>query len=136
MTRLQKLPQLTSHTERGPTVAFDGQRLTVRYDCRVEEGTPAWTDLVFFEVLTFGYRSMAACFEQDVIGPDYLVEGDPSEERGEAVDRWRTTVGWQEYEKGRQEGTPFKSYLIFFDDAGAIEVIARSLEIIHPSSEG
>lgn len=114
-------------------VAFDGRRLRVRYDFPSEEGVVEWTELAFDDVLTFGYRNMAACAEQDVIGSDYVVEEDASEEVSEAVVRWTAFVGWQDYEARRQGVDPFKSYRVFFDDAGAIEVIARSLEIVHPA---
>lgn len=133
LTRLLQLPQPTSHTERGPVVELDGGRLTVHYDCVTEDGVAEWTELVFEEVLTFGYRNMAACTDQDVLGADYVVEDDASTELDAAVNRWTTFVGWQGHEKGRQRADPFKHFRVFFDDAGAIDVIARSLEIVHPA---
>jgi hypothetical protein len=113
-------------------VVIDGTRASVRYDC-VDEGRVIWTELVFHDLLSLRFRDIAACEATDVLGHDYIVEERSSSELGELVKRWEVFVGWQEYERRRVSTDPFKSYHIFFDDAAALEVVARSLEVVHPA---
>jgi len=89
---------------------------------------------MFRDVLTVTYRDMAALEEDDVQGSDYILEEASTEQLDELVKRWRSFVGWQEYERTKDAEAPFKSYRMFLDDAAGIEVVARSVEIRHPVS--
>lgn len=101
----------------GPLLTLAANRLSVRYDYDEDDGAVVWAELCFDDVLGVTYKDSAAYGEDDVLGSDYVVEEHSGTELNELVNRWLTSVGWQEFERKKE---PFKSYRVFFDDAASL----------------
>lgn len=115
----------------GPLLTLAANRLSVRYDYDEDDGAVVWAELCFDDVLGVTYKDSAAYGEDDVLGSDYVVEEHSGTELNELVNRWLTSVGWQEFERKKE---PFKSYRVFFDDAASLFVVARQISVGEPAA--
>lgn len=123
------LPRPTSATVKGPTVQFEPPTLMVAYDYERDDGVIAWTRLVFNDVLAYAYRQIACCEAEHIIGSKAIQRFRASTWLAGLLTVWQEAVGWQQWQQQQGGAQRFQHFRVFFDDAGCVEVIARSCKI-------
>jgi hypothetical protein len=95
-----------------------------------------WAEVVFEGVLALRYQDFSVCGEDDVQGHDYMVEEQEHAELQAIRETRKTFLGPDAFEQQKDIQSPVKLYRLFFDDAAAIKVIARSAEVqLSPSGD-
>lgn len=120
------LPYPTSRTIVGPELHLQSSLLEVRYDCEQDDGAVEWVQVSFHDTLAFEYRQVALCKAEDLDAYNKIVKYLESDWLDEMKDRWRNFLGSQASES---QGQRYAHWRIYFDDAGCIDVIAKSFQI-------
>jgi len=123
------LPRPTSATVKGPKLHFASPTLLVAYDYEGDDGVIAWTRLVFNGVLAYEYHQMACCEAEHIIGYQHIQRFRASKWLARILKVWQEAVGWQQWQQQQGGEQRFQHFRVFFDDAGCVDVIARSCEI-------
>jgi hypothetical protein len=123
------LPRPTSATVQGPKLHFASPTLLVAYDYEGEDGVIAWTRLVFHDVLAYAYHQMACCEAEHISGYQHIQRFRASKWLARILKVWQEAVGWQPWQQQQGGAQRFQHFRVFFDDAGCVDVIARSCEI-------
>lgn len=114
----------TNTTQNGPHFRTEKSTVVVEYDAQLDDGSTHWGTVVFSDVLQFEFRSTPACAVDDVVGATEVRVLTASHLLGVMLDRWRETIGWQEWEQQKGGAARYKHFKMYFDDAGCIDVIA------------
>ena len=125
--RIIKLSLPTSHVLHGPTVSLEGRQLVVRYDSDLGAGGE-WAEIRFEDVVRLCYRDFSICGDDDIMGHDYFVEETDSTELRALREKRSAFLGPNQFEQEKDAKAPMKLYRLYFDDAAAIDVVARSFE--------
>ena len=119
----------TNRTRMGPRLHLQGSVLTVDYDYEEDDGTTVWGSVVFEEVLSCQYCEHPCCKADHVLEPTVVRRLGESTWLSETVSRWETSVGWQEWHVAQGGRSRFSHHTMYFDDAGAVDVIARAANV-------
>ncbi|MEO8030707.1 MAG: hypothetical protein ABI765_07655 [Gemmatimonadota bacterium] len=88
-----------------------------------------WAEVHFNDVIRFCYRDFSLCDSGDILGNDYFIEETDSPELRAIRDKRSVFLGPNRFEQEKDAHTPMNLYRLYFDDAAAIDVVARSFEI-------
>jgi hypothetical protein len=114
----------TNRTVAGPYYRGDSRVLIVEYDCEQDDGSIRWGAVHFSDVLEFRFQQAACCVADDVLDSNELQVVGESPLLRAVVERWKDSIGWQEWQQKQGGSGRFKHYKLYFDDAGCIDVIA------------
>lgn len=120
------LPWPTSQTITGPKLCLDSLKLIVDYDFEDDDGSAKWTQITFRDVLSFEYRQVACCCAEDLDAYNQIVRYLDSDWLKAMMHRWRRFLG--DHASESQEMS-YAHWRMYFDDAGCVDIIARSFEI-------
>ena len=124
-----RLPRPTSATVKGPKLQFGHSTLIVVYDYERDDGVIEWTRLVFNDVLAYAYRQIACCEAEHMSGSKAIQRFRASKWLAGMLKVWQAAVGWQQWQQQQGGAQSFRHFRVFFDDAGCVDVIARSCNI-------
>ena len=85
-----------------------------------------WTRVVFRDVLAFEYRQDACCQAEDLDAYNRVVKYLDSDWLEEMRNRRAGVLGHQ---ANQEPAASYAHWRIYFDDAGCIDVMARSFEV-------
>jgi hypothetical protein len=119
----------TSRVAEGPRLMVRGPALVLEYDVEDDDGRVAWHSVEFAEVLDFEFRSAAVCSKDNVVKSTLVRRRDQSERLEAAISKWELSVGWQAWNQERGGRSRFAEYSLFFDDVGALVVVASSCKV-------
>ncbi len=119
----------TNRVAEGPRLMIRGPALVLEYDVEEDDGNVAWHSLEFEEVLDFEFRSAAVCSEDDIVKSTLMRRRAQSERLEAVLSKWELSVGWQAWNQERGGRSRFAEYTLFFDDVGALVVVASSYKV-------
>ena len=123
------LPLPTNHTQVGPCITHKGNTLTIKYDYENDQGIILWGEVVFEELLYFMFCDISCCHPSDIVSSNHIRKQEKTELLMSVLSRWSETVGWQEWQQKQGGQDRFRHFTIFFDDVGAINVIASKCSV-------
>jgi len=112
----------------GPTISLSEGHLVVRYDAERGDHTE-WAEIVFHDVIKVCYRDSSVCDEDDITGPDYMIEENDTPALQALLERRRTFLGLNHFDTEKDAREPLRLYHVYFDDAAALYILARSFEL-------
>lgn len=131
MKREIDLPFSKNWTVEGPQVQISPGHIVIRYDYVPQEGKSHWVTIKFNRVIAYRYMDETCCTTSTEIITDGLVELDLDDslwlrQLKERRDQFfvRGSVMHERY--GQFD---FHHYLLWFDEEGCYEIVARSYEI-------
>src|SRR5215831_10375384 len=74
-------------------------------------------------------HQMACCEAEHIIGYQTLQRFRESKWLASILKVWQEAVGWQQWQQQQGGEKRFQHFRVFFDDAGCVDVIARSCDI-------
>lgn len=119
----------TNRTIVGPTFSLNDGMLVVDYDCERDDGTIANGRIQFEDVLSCQFWDGSCSPADVVIGASECRVLENSGLLEEVVNRWVETVGWCEWQERRIGRNAFRHFTVYFDNAGALEVVAAKCRI-------
>lgn len=120
----------TNRTIDGPRFRHEQNQLVVEYDFQYDDGSVKWSELIFRDVLAVDYRQFACCADESVVDSNEVHSKAESTWLSEVLARWNETVGWLDWQKRQGGASRFRHFSVFFDDAGCINTIATSCEVV------
>jgi hypothetical protein len=122
-----KLTSPTNSTEQGPSIIYEKDNLTVRYDCN--DSAKKWAEVSFAEVLAYQFLQISCCQAEHIIDSKSITVFDDSIFLIQTLKVWEETVGWQDWQKEKGGALRFKHYRFYFDDEGCLDVIAARCKV-------
>jgi len=121
-------PLPTNQTLQGPRVAHDKATLVVEYDYEGDGNAAQWAAIIFTEPLFYRFTDISCCDEADIVSANEIRRQDESELLAAVISRWNEAVGWQEWQQ-KGGSSRFAHFTVFFDDAGALDVVASGCDV-------
>lgn len=113
-----EIKELAQEFSEQPQIKIRGRDVILSYDFEQEDGEYGWKDITFVETISYKISKMSCVSEEALKSYNSVSEVLQS--------------SWLEEVKGSYRGSqPFeyKHFLIFFDDYGTYEFIAKSLNV-------
>lgn len=129
-------PLPTNRTVEGPRITYNNERLIVEYDWEGDGESLRWAGIVFVEAIFCRFFDISCCEADHVLPAEAIRRQNESELLSSVLSRWNESVGHDEWQKQKGGSARFSHFTVFFDDAGAADVVASDCSVLSSQSPG
>ena len=120
-------PLPTNQTLEGPRIVHEKAKLIVEYDYEGDENATKWAEIIFTEAIFFQFADTSCC--EEVLSATEIRRQDGSELLASVIPRWKERFGSQAWQQEKGGSDRFSHFTVFFDDAGAVDVVASACDV-------
>ena len=131
-----QLPRATNRTRTGPRLAGGLGHVDVSYDFEADDGSIEWVTIRFQDVLQVELKPDVCCTVGDIVPSGELRVKTDGYRLSAVAGRWDERVGHHQWEQKKGGSGRFRHFTVYFDDAGCVDVVAATAEVVEASASG
>lgn len=118
LQKVYDIKELAQEFSEPPQIKTQGKDVILSYDFEQEDGAYGWKNITFVETISYKISKMSCVSQEALKSYNCVSEVLKSNWLDEIKDSYRGSLPLE-----------YKHYLIFFDDYGAYEFIAKNLNV-------